>query len=238
MAKKWTPSQKQLSLYDELLKRQNITRKRLLKRRRIAEEEGSSFGRPLPDLVLPMKVKRHRDVTRYSKNFDSYADYREKIKALQKLYGKGKEEPDFAFYKATYRERILNLVRDWIIKYLNFDEKPAGKFGKYSDEQKSKIAWSFDLDAVRFLELYNKMISLSTGEFMAMYDSGFIPAMKYVYEEIKGVRGIDFSHVDEFLDSYSDFRRQVRTGNVMVRPLSDRSRVSKAYKKALKDYNK
>lgn len=235
MAKKWTPSQKQLQLYDELLKRQNITRKRLLRRRRIIEEEGS-FGRPLPDLIIPMKAKRHRNISRYASYFDSYEDYRNKIRALQQLYGKGKEDPTFSFYRSTYRNEILGLIKGWIGDYLNFAEKPKGFFGKYSEEQ-IQFVNQIGEDAGKFLELYNKMISLSLGEFMSMYDRGFIPRLKYIYDEIRNVSSIEFSYVDEFLDSYSDFRKQVRENqNVIVKDLSERPRVAKKWDKALRDY--
>ena len=221
MSKKWTPSLKQLSLYDELLKRQNLTRKRLLKRRRKAEEKGSSFGRPLPDLVLPMKARRYRDITRYAPRFDSYEDYRNKIRALQNLYG-GKGSPELQWYRENYRKNILGIIKGWIQDELNFNYKPEGYFGKYSEEQ-IQMANQVANDGGRFLDLYNKMISLSMGEFMTMYDSGFFPKLKYIYEEMKGIGGIEFSYVDEFLDSYKDFRRQVREqSNITVKPIESR----------------
>lgn len=230
----WKPSLKQLSLYDALLKRQNVARKRLLKRRKIAEQE-TSFGRGLPDLVIPKKQRRYRDVMRYAPRFNSYEEYRNQIRALQTLYGKGKEEPDYAFYKSTYRKNILDLVKGWISEYINFSEKPQGYFGKYSDEQRQKVALMYD-EGEKFLDLYNKMISLSLGEFMSMYDLGFIPKMQYIYEEMRGISKVEFSRVDEFLDAYSDFRRQVRDkSNIMVTSPLERSRTSKIYKKMLKD---
>lgn len=219
MAKNWKPTLKQLSVYDELLKRQNTTRKRLLRRRRIAEQE-TSFGRGLPDLVIPMKAKRFRDISRY--RFDSYEDYRNKIRALQNLYG-GKGSPELQFYRSAYRNNILNLIRGWIGDYVNFAEKPKGYFGKYSDEQ-IQIASIMYEDGGKFLELYNKMTSLSIGEFMSMYDLGFIPKLKYIYQEMKGVGGVEFSFVNEFLDSYYDFRRQVRNGNAFINPKPVESR--------------
>lgn len=220
MAKKWTPSQKQLQLYDELLKRQNITRKRLLRRRRIIEERGGS-GRPLPDLVLPMKAKRSRDISRYANYFDSYEDYRNKMRALRELYG-GKGSPELGFYRSAYKRNILDHIKGWIEDYLNFSEKPKGYFGKYSEEQ-ILIANQIADDGGKFLELYNKMISLSTAEFMAMYDTGMIPKLKYIYDEIRNVGSISFSYVDEFLDSYSDFKRQVRDQkNLIVKGVESR----------------
>lgn len=220
MAKKWTPSQKQLQLYDELLKRQNITRKRLLRRRRVIEERGG-FGRPLPDLVIPMKAKRHRDVQRYANYFDSYADYRNKMRALQMLYG-GKGSPELAFYKSSYKHNILEHIKGWIGDYLNFSEKPDGYFGKYSEEQIYK-ANQIAEDGGKFLELYNKMVGLSTSEFMVMYDSGMIPKLKYIYDEMRNVGEISFSFVDEFLDSYRDYRRQVREQrNITVKDVESR----------------
>lgn len=234
MAKKWTPSLKQLSLYDELLKRQNITRKRLLKRRRIAEQEGSSFGRPLPDLVLPMKVRRHRNVMRYANQFNSYEEYRAKIRALQQLYG-GKGDPLLRYYKETYKKNILALVKGWVTDVLGYNIAPQGYFGKYSDEQiqdSNQVA----NDGGRFLELYNKFIGMSTGEFMAMYDSGFIPKMKYIYEEMKGVGGVEFSYVDEFLESFKDFRRQaLNQSNILVKSYAERNGYKQeTYEKYLK----
>ena len=220
MAKKWTPSEKQLKLYDELLKRQNMTRKRLLRRRRITEEEGSA-GRPLPDLVIPMKARRYRDMSRYSPRFDSYKDYRNKIRALQLLYG-GKGSPELQFYKENYRKNILNLIKGWIDSEINFKQKPDGYFGRYSEEQ-IMIANQSAEDGGKFLELYNKMISLSIGEFMAMYDLGYFPKLQYIYDEMKSVGSISFSYVDEFLDSYSDFRKQVReNNNLFVKSVSRR----------------
>lgn len=217
MPKRWKPSLKQLTLYDELLKRQNITRKKLLKRRKRAEEE-TSFGRGLPDLVIPKKARRYRDLTRY--RFDSYEEYRNQIRALQTLYG-GKGSPELQFYRSSYRNNILNLIKEWIGEYINFKEKPKGFFGKYSDEQ-IQISSLIADGGEKFLLLYNKMISLSIGEFMAMYDSGYIPKLKYIYAEMKGIGTVEFSFVDEFLSSYSDFRKQAREMNIMFKSVESR----------------
>ena len=222
MAKKWQPSLKQLSLYDEMLARQNKTRKLLLKRRRKMEQE-TSFGRGLPDLVLPKKQRRYRDLFRYSTRFNSYEEYRNQIRALQMLYGKGSERPDYAFYKETYRKNILNLIKGWIGDYLNFKEKPTDYFGRYSDEQMQRIAIMVD-EGDKYLDLYNKLISLSLGEFMAMYDSNYIPKLQFIYDELKGTgSNMQFSYVAEFIDNYYDYRRQARTKpNRMVSSMSER----------------
>lgn len=229
MPKRWKPSLKQLTLYDELLKRQNITRKKLLKRRKRAEEE-TSFGRGLPDLVIPKKVRRYRDLTRY--RFDSYEEYRNQIRALQTLYG-GKGSPDLQYYKETYRNNILGLfyhldefgkIQGWIKDYAGFNEKPQGNFGRFSKEQIQR-AYIGNEDGGKFLELYNKIISLSIGEFMTMYDFGYIPKIKYIYNEMSG-KGVQFAVVDEFLDYYSDYRRQARgKTNVMVTTVLERQSI-------------
>ena len=119
MAKKWIPSQKQLSLYDELLRRQNITRKRLLKIRRITESEASSYGGGLPDLVIPKKARRYRDLTRY--RFDSYREYRlamAKLKAefsdFELSFGK---QHYFTNYK-NEKKLILKLFLQFHLLYL------------------------------------------------------------------------------------------------------------------------
>lgn len=227
MAKKWTPSLKQLSLYDELLKRQNQTRKRLLKRRRIAETEGSSFGRPLPDLVLPMKVRRFRDVSRYSKRFDSYKDYQEKMRALRSLFG-SKGDPTFNYFKATYRANILKLLRSWIEEKLNF-RLPPEAHGRYSKEQ-IELANYIGEDAGKYLEFYNKLINLETSEFQTMYDTGLIPRMRYIYNEMEGVG--QFSVIDEFIQNVKDYRRMIREDapNIMIESVEAHQRRAEWYK--------
>lgn len=205
MAKKWSPSLNQLSAYDELLKRQNQTRKVLLKRRRLYEEEG--VGRSLPDLVLPMKARRFGDVSRY--RFDSFQDYREKMRALTELYG-GSGSPVLQYYKKAYKRNILNIVRDWIDAYIGLPDKPEGKFGKYSEDQ-IDLANRIANDGGKYLDLYNKLISLRTTEFMDMYDSGMIPPLKIIYDEMKD--NINLSKVDEFLDMFSQYRKEIRENN-------------------------
>lgn len=234
MAKKWTPSQKQLSIYDELLKRQNQARKAILRRRRIIEEEG--MGRTLPDLIIPKKVRRYRDMTRY--RFDSYKDYREKMRALQNLFG-GKGSPDLQYYRMSYKQNIISVIRDWIDKYLNFQEKPKSKFGKYSEEQIYK-ANQIAEDGGKFLDLYNKYQSMSIAEFMAMYDTGHIPTLKIIYDEIRGVGDTMspsyFSKVNEFIDNFSDWRRQSREDkNIMVKLFKDRPDIISSYKEDIKN---
>lgn len=230
MAKKWTPSLKQLSAYDELLKRQNIARKRILRRRKIAEEEGG--GRPLPDLVIPMKARRHRDVTKYK--FDSYKEYREKMKALQNLYG-GKSSPEYQFYNEKYRKNILGLIKEWIGKYIGFTENPKGYFGKYSNEQIFTLS-QVGNDFEKFLIMYNNLISMFTGEFMAMYDTGYIPRLKYIYNAMNGEK---LSEIDEFIDMFSEWRRQIREGNRITTAFSKRSkRVQNQFKNYQKDISR
>lgn len=236
MAKKWIPSQKQLSIYDELLKRQNQVRKLILKRRRADEEEG--LGRPLPDLIIPMKAKRSRSKTYF---FDSYADYRRKMKDLQRLYG-GKGSPLIQYYKEAYKRNILSIVKDWIDVYLNFTEKPQGYFGKYSDEQ-IYIANQISDDGGRYLDLYNKFISLRTEEFITMYNSGMIPKLKFIYDEMKGTttedlkNGTRFEQIDEFINNYKEYKRQVReqTRNVMIKSVEDTPNFIESYSERIKN---
>lgn len=208
MAKKWTPSQKQLQLYDELLKRQNITRKRLLRRRRIAEEEGSS-GRPLPDLVIPQRARRSRNIYRYANLFDSYADYRNKMKELSRLYG-GKGSPLKAWYKETYRNNILSMIEDWIKNKIGFTEPPADPYREgqknnyyYSDIQIKDVG---DKDG-RILELYNYLKSLNINMFMALYDLHSFPSLHIIYDDITS-RG-QFAEIDSFIDGFTSIKREV-----------------------------
>ena len=211
MPKNWRPSLKQLSLYDELLKRQNITRKRLLKRRRIAEEESSISGRGLPTLVIPKKARRYRDFTRY--RFDSYEDYRRKMAELRALYG-GKGSPLKQFYKSSYKENILNMIHEWIVNKIHFDEEFGDPYRAgmkkpyyYSDIQIASVGKKDG----RILELYNYLKSLDIDKFMAMYDLNVMPDLHTIYDDIT-TQG-QFSEIDNFLYDFTRLKSEiVKTG--------------------------
>ena len=206
MAKNWKPTLKQLSVYDELLKRQNYTRKRLLRRRRIMEEE-SSFGRGLPTLVIPMKAKRFRDITRY--RFDSYKEYREKLKALRELYGT-KGSPLKQYYMRTYKENILNMIQDWIKNKIGFTEEPADPYRAgqtkpyyYSDIQIAEVGKKDG----RILMLYNELKSLESAKFMALYDADVMPTPRMIYNDITSMT--TYSEIDYFIEDFDRLKSKI-----------------------------
>lgn len=219
MAKKWKPSQKQLSIYDELLKRQNEVRKQVLRRRKIIEGEGT--GRTLPDLIVPMKARRSRDLN-YS--FNSYEDFRKKLKALKDLYGMNDDATEH-FYREKYKNNILGILKDWL------GVNPTGKFGKYEEGDMLN-----NPELERYMLVYNDLVSLDIGTLMAMYDSGMIPSLRYIYQDMQGKTS--FSEIDYFISNFKDLRRQARNQrNIMVKDLSTRSnRVKSEFNKAHRKY--
>lgn len=224
MAKKWSPSLKQLSAYDELLRRQNITRKRLLKMRRVTEEEG--VGAPLPDLVLPTKAKRTRDISRY--HFDSYEAYRREMKYLYENYSKFELSWTKQHYYRNYKDAILSMLSDKLGELgINFDTdergflKPEGTAGRFTKEQ---IEDYTHLTKAEYLEdyfnFYNSICGMSSKKFLAMYQAGNIPMLKYIYQEVQG-RDTHLNLLDMFMDASKSFIRELKGGNVMLKNLTD-----------------
>lgn len=204
MAKKWTPTQKQLSFYDELLRRQNEVRKQVLRRRRIAEE-GGTFG-SLPDLVIPMKAKRYRDLSRY--HFDSYAEYRKARQRLSELYG-GKS-PLKTWYKTAYKGNIMAILKDWIENKYGYKETPEDK--KQWNSKEPTLYSDFQIENApeglsRLLEIYNLIEKTDISVFMAMYDLKSFPSLHIIYDDVTGEA--NFGEVDRFINDFEYEKRRV-----------------------------
>ena len=224
MAKKWIPSQKQLSLYDELLRRQNITRKRLLKIRRITESEASSYGGGLPDLVIPKKARRYRDLTRY--RFDSYREYRLAMAKLKAEFSDFELSFGKQHYFTNYKNVLLSMISE-ILDRENIPYREDAQTGKIKPERlgrfsKEEIESYTDKhpELARYFELFNKVSNMYVPKFLTMYFSGDIPVLKYVYLEMEGTLS-RYNQIDEFYFKFKDFNRDVIQGNVMKTNLLD-----------------
>lgn len=241
MAKKWTPTQRQLTIYDELLRRQNITRKRLLKQRRIAEEGGGRAS--LPDLIIPKKARRYRDFSRY--HFDSYEDYRKMLSRL-------KEFSDFerSWSREHYQKRYAETILEFIAFYIS-QENPRiqvydrddpnkrlilhgeGARGRFTEEQLNDPDFAKYRD---YLEFYNKIVYMPIDLFMTMYQSGIVPQLKLLYDEIGGK---ELGMLDRYQSEYKSFRNELaHGGNVMINNLRDFTKMTRLYDKGAKDWNR
>lgn len=217
MAKQWKPSQKALSRYDELVKQTNKLRRQILSRRRKAEQE-TPVGR-LPALILPEKATPSSRLDwRTIKNKIFY----DKMRQMSKVVTGGIE----GWYKRRYKRNILEAWRNALdsIAYekygkspLIFDvngnikvDSPTGLFTKEMLAQYPELE--------KYFKTYNKLRNMPIGEFMYMYDNGYMPAFKYIYNEMQG--SFMGNYLDEMLDSIDRFRKFVPKDYVSLKPLS------------------
>ena len=190
MRRKWSPSLKQLDLYDELLREQNKVRREILRRRVKLERELK--GRRLPDLVVPKhaKIKKLKNY-----RFKSFKEYQSKVRELKRLYGHG----ILSFYKSSYKDNVLEVYRNMIkgalesegIYYNNYEPETLG--GYYSKEQIESAG-----DIGKYMRLYNQLRSMPVEKFVDMYERGYIVPLRYIYQEmISGTKSQSVSFLEE-----------------------------------------
>lgn len=202
MAKKWKPTQRMLNRYDELVKAQNKLRKQLLKRRQKAEKE-TSVGR-LPDLVIPERAKSSSRINWAVVKNKMFWD---KMRAMSAVVTGGIE----GWYKRNYKRPIMEAWRDAIESvisefYGETNIRPERTFGgaevAYTKEQMEEYP-----EIAEYMKAFNALQRMPIGEFMYMYDTGYIPAFKYIYNEMKG--SFNANYLEELMDSIKRFRRNV-----------------------------
>ena len=240
MAKRWKPSLKQASEYDELLRKQNITRKRLLRIRRITEEESYSGRTGLPDLILPKKARRYRDLSRYT--FNSYEEFRELKAKLKAEYSDFELSFSKAHYFQNYKNAILSMLQEEFDKrniVYDMDKsglpKGEGWRGRFTDEQIEDLTYKAP-ELKKFIEFFNKVAGMNTDSFITMYFSGEIPVLKYIYLEMLGSLKED-NQIERFYSDYQTFWKRFRSGNIMTNRLFDyvssRKAISPSFSKTL-----
>lgn len=190
------PSQRSIDLYNQLIAQQNKVRKTLTRIHKHAEETSGS-GR-LPALVIP---RRSRKISRDYFEGLSKAELKARIrrfwskyKEAKNLFGKGLR----SYLGRTVKDGYMDLWRDQILFISG--EEPQGYFGKYSKEQ---IENSFMGD---FMEVYNRLISLSPEVFLAMLYHGDIIQFKYIYAEMTGMGNREYSWIDQQVDNLDKYR--------------------------------
>lgn len=211
-------------MYDELLRRQNVTRKRLLKIRKITEQETSS-GRGLPDLVIPKKARRKRDIMQYK--FNSYREYRLTMAKLKAQYGNFELSIGKEYYFKNYVNALKQMIQSVLdSEHIKYEVDKAGLIygegwhGRFTEEQIRDFTGS-NRDLKRYFDFYNKIIGMSSHleQFLVMYFFGNIPVLKYIYLEMQG--SFESQQIEMFYDSASSFYKDFRKGNVMYRSLYD-----------------
>lgn len=201
------PTKKQVSLYNQLIKKQNKIRTEVLKRRGETEEEAKT-GRlpPLPDLVVPRKGKHIS--TRF--RFSSKQAFKLKLRALKEAYG----QDLIGWYRQNYQNKILDAFLNAINAELNnlgyFDEvKPEVNNRFFSKEQMEEfrdinISDTSTRTIYDFMKAYNQLRALPTYQFMDMYDKGYLPAFKFIYADM--TQGT-YTGLEQLVDGMRSYRR-------------------------------
>ena len=183
------PSEHTIDLYNQLVEQQNKVRKKLYRVHKHAEETLGA-GR-LPSLVVPKSARKIRknyfevdraSLQRRSKAF--WNAYNEK----KELFGQGLR----SYLARTVKNGYMDLWRDQIL--FMSGESPEGVASRFTREQ---IDTSF---MGEFMEVYNKLVSLSPEVFLAMLYSGRIIQFKFIYSEMIGQGNKEYSWLDQQLD--------------------------------------
>lgn len=201
--KKWTPSIKQLELYEELLKEQNKVRREIL-RRRVKQERNKSRGVTLPDIVVPKHIRVKKNIKLY--RFKSFQDYQSKVRELKRFYGKG----IISYYKEGVKKNFLkdfvNVIQGASENMGAYDIKPEGRGGYFSQEQ----IVNAPSDIQDAMKLYNRYNALSPEKFAEMYENGFIAYLKYIYREmVQGTSNQQISFISESNEMINLYKERV-----------------------------
>ena len=189
----WTP--KQISAYEEMLKRYKKLRQQVIKVHKHFEEV-TPTGR-LPSLVVPKKIRK---MSQRQMRMSGRKMYQMRMRELRKYVGKD----IFGQYMKDYKRTYMELWRSYLIK-----EDPEGRFGRFTEEQ-IKLASINEPETARLMELYNSTNQLSAEQFFLALKSGKIPSFAKLYNEAVG----DFEVEEKFLSGLSQglkWARRVRT---------------------------
>lgn len=199
MAKIWSPTQKQYSEYERLLKRYNKIRNKIKKVHRYFSD--ADEGGRVPALVLP---ERHRKMTMQQIRISGRKLFQLKLKQLRSVVSGGMK----SFYK-SYKASYLELYRTYIIQespeYTPFNN---GAPFLYSDMQIKEMAID-DPKMGQFMNDYNDIVRMSPEIFAYLLKSGKIPAFKAIYADLVG-SGTNATFYESFADVMHQFVRMVR----------------------------
>lgn len=179
MAKKWNPSENQISAYEQILKRYNKIRKQIISAHHNLEQIVPS-GR-MPSLVVP---ERHRKMTLRQMRLTGRRVFLLKLRQLKKVVHGGLQ----AFY-SDYKKSYLQLYRDYIIQ-----DMPEGYQNRFYSDLQIKEADSPEM--AQFMHDYNSLVNMNGTVFTLLLKMGKIPQFKYLYAQFV-----------QDLDTYDNFAK-------------------------------
>lgn len=179
--KQWSPTSKQMSEYERLLKAYNKMRKHIAKAHKVITG-GESSGR-LPSLV---NLQQERKMTMKQIRLTGRKIFNFKLKQLNRIVKGGYK----AFYK-DFKNQYLELYREYIL-----DETPMGYNGIYYSKDQIDGRREESTKEAQFMEDYNRIVAMNPYVFAFLVKSGRMPAFKLLYNEFKS----EFS----FYESWGD----------------------------------
>lgn len=227
----WRPSQKALNRFDELVKQNNKLRKQLLRRRSQLEKSDEGRVYALPSLVVPEKAQPSAKI-----NFRKIKreEFQAKMRALSQAVTGGLE----GWYKRNYKRPILEAWRTAIEQVITEEYGDTGVlpistvFGKKTIGKYTKETMEAYPDLKPYMEMYNRLYSMNIAQFMYMYDRGYLPPFKYIYNEMKGSFSANYLEEMKYnIDHYTPKLKDAREYLPRTRKLAKSRERAKARKK-------
>lgn len=180
----WNPSKKQISTYEQLLKRYNKQRKQIERAHRQLEQITPS-GR-MPSLVIP---ERQRKMTLRQIRMSGRRMFAMKIRQLKKIVHGGLQE----FYN-DYKKSYLELYRNYIIQ-----DDPEGYQNRfYSPEQIAEAERLEGKEMAQFMHDYNRIVTMNGTVFTFLVKAGKIPEFRYLYRQFEN----DFEMYENYAQQF------------------------------------
>lgn len=171
----WKPTQNQISVYEDILKKYQKLRRQIVKAHKNLESVTPS-GR-MPAMVVP---QRERKMSMRQIRITGRRAFALKMKQLKKIVHGGLQ----AFYN-DYKKSYLFLYREYILP-----EYPMGGYSEakgmghyYTDEQIAECERLEGKEMAQFMRDYNRIVFMNGTVFTLLLKSGKIPEFKYIYRQ-------------------------------------------------------
>ena len=164
---KWTPTQKQYSKYEEIVKKYQKLRSKIIKAHKNLERV-TSTGR-MPAMVVPKRVRKQ---TLRQIRLSGRMMFNAMVKQLKKVVDAGLK----GFY-SDYKKSYMQLYSEYLI-----EEAPMGanSFGFFYTKEQISLA---DEKTQELMHLYNKIKTMNPFVFGFLMKSGRLPAFNKLYVE-------------------------------------------------------
>lgn len=221
------------TLYNQLVRKHNKTRKKIIKRQQAQDREDSLMRQRgiMPPRrnakVTPMKYGELDEVSAKEMNEAGY-------KAFKSLVEEWGSNSELEFYKTSYKDNYLNVLRESMI-----GEEPDAREifgGKYTTNKspysKEQIEECEDFEKKQLMRLYNQIYYMSTEKFMALYENGYIVKLSYIYH------GVLDGKEQDFYDEQQAFIQQAKLEGRIKTYGTRRTRREQRNRKSLKTSGK